>query len=173
MEYKYDSAKFAEVWRRVMPEDGRPPGSREKGHGAGPQRPVPSDGEAALETMIRQEAAGAAFYRMLAGRCRRSRFARSFAAMAAEEEGHLRRLQACYFILTGDTAAPAPGQPFAGPVLSALRTRYLGELAEAQAYQTAGRQTGDEKLAYLFDQLSADENRHAGILKEIIEKMME
>ena len=141
---------FDELWARVC--------------GAGPAET--DTGLGALRGFIADEACAAAFYEAAAGRF--PRFAKRLRQLAEEERGHLRRLQAEHFLLTGELLLPPGSCPLPRGGLRALRTAYCDELAAAAAYKSAAEREKSEALAGLYLSNASDEERHAGILKELI-----
>ena len=130
---------FASVWQRVT-------GEMEA-----------DDGAERLRRLIQAETDAAAFYTALARRS--AGRAGTLFAIAADDARHARLLQLEYFLLTGDTFAPAKGGQDAKGVLSALRQGYLGKRRSEREYRALS-----EKYASIAD----DEARHAQSLRAVI-----
>lgn len=144
---------FGEVWERVCGK------STEGGGGQ----------DTVLETLrefIADEACAAAFYSACARQ--NGRFASRLRELERDERGHLRTLQGEYFLLTGERSLPPGSCPLPRGGLRALRSAYLDELAAAEGYRLAANAPGNADLADIYLRHASDEERHAGILKEII-----
>lgn len=142
---------FGEVWDRVC------------GKAAVEQS---GSGLEELRGFIADEALAAAFYEAAARRF--PRYACRLRQLAAEERGHLRALQGEHFLLEGETCLPPGSCPMPRGGLRALRGAYRDELAAAEAYRRAAGDGDRSPLAEVYLKNAADEERHAGILKEII-----
>lgn len=143
---------FGAVWERVRSAEGA-------GEGSG--------GE--LETLrgfIADEACAAAFYEAAARRF--GRFSAQLRAIACEERGHLRALQAEHFLLTGELCLPPDSCPLPCGGLRALRTAWLDEQAAAEAYLKAADAARSPGPAEVYRRNAADEARHAGLLRKLI-----
>lgn len=181
-----DQAAFERVWRRVMPQD-RPdcpftledPGLTPT---AAPQPlvrtalapvPVPAQaalpqsvpclGEAsqgelpALEARMAQTVQAQREYRTLERRAGRRSL---FTALAAGKAQQLRRLNAAYFLISGQSYTPVPagGDLLPRSGAQALRARFRSEQLEAAALMEAAQAASDPCLAQLYREL-AEENR--------------
>ena len=136
---------FGEVWERVCGK-----GSESGGTGG--------DALGALRDFIADEACAAAFYAACAQRG--GRFAARLRELERDERAHLRTLQGEYFLLTGEKCLPPGSCP--------LRSAYLDELAAAEGYRRAAEAPENADLAAIYLRHASDEERHAGILKELI-----
>lgn len=144
---------FGEVWERVCGK-----GSESGGTGG--------DALGALREFIADEACAAAFYAACAQRG--GRFAARLRELERDERAHLRTLQGEYFLLTGEKCLPPGSCPLPRGGLRALRSAYLDELAAAEGYRRAAEAPENADLAAIYLRHASDEERHAGILKELI-----
>ena len=90
--------------------------------------------------------------------------------MAEDDAGHVRQLQAAHFLITGEryrVTVVLAGQK-REPWCDALRAQYHQEACAAFNYARASEETEDLCLRRLFSQLSEDEYRHAGALRELL-----
>ena len=94
--------------------------------------------------------------------------------LAAEEQGHARRLRGIYYIMTGECYQPAlcTAKTELLPWCQALRQRYQGESCGAQHYHRAAQETEDVCLHSILLQFSADEARHASAVLRLLEGNM-
>jgi rubrerythrin len=143
---------FCEVWERVC-------GRGAESGGAG-------DVLGTLREFIADEACAAAFYAACAQRG--GRFSARLRELERDERGHLRTLQGEYFLLTGEKCLPPGSCPLPRGGLRALRSAYLDELAAAEGYRRAAEAPENADLAAIYLRHASDEERHAGILKELI-----
>ena len=144
---------FGEVWARVC-------------GGSEPPRTGQTTNLDNLREFIADEACAAAFYEACARRG--GRFAQRLRELERDERGHLRTLQGEYFLLTGERSLPPGSCPLPRGGLRALRAAYLDELAAAKRYRLAADSPENENLAEIYIRHASDEERHAGILKELI-----
>lgn len=144
---------FGEVWERVCGK-----GAESGGTGG--------DALGALREFIADEACAAAFYAACAQRG--GRFDARLRELERDERAHLRTLQGEYFLLTGEKCLPPGSCPLPRGGLRALRSAYLDELAAAEGYRRAAEAPENADLAAIYLRHASDEERHAGILKELI-----
>lgn len=144
---------FGEVWERVCGK-----GAESGGTGG--------DALGVLREFIADEACAAAFYAACAQRG--GRFAARMWELERDERAHLRTLQGEYFLLTGEKCLPPGSCPLPRGGLRALRSAYLDELAAAEGYRRAADAPENADLAAIYLRHASDEERHAGILKELI-----
>lgn len=162
-----DPQLLERVWSRVMEgrqgEGGPPPRQPEEGEGR--------DDRALLERMLAGEGEDRAFYRALARRAP-APIARQLLELAAQEEVHLGRLGAAYFVLTGHRPPPAPrgSRPVPGWP-GGLREQYLQEVREGEAYRRAARACRPAWLAPLFEELADREEEQARRLYRLLERL--
>ena len=182
----YDAAACARIWRRVSPQlDPYPevrtqPETAENGNGAlalpGAQADpccLGTQGLTSLDVLqgfLREETADARAY-LAFSRCAPNGEARRvLRAIAAEETEHRRQLQAVIYLITGK---PYRAELCAPPVAmngycAALRARYHEEVCGGFNYGRAAEETNDFCLRKLFSRLSADEYRHAELLRKLL-----
>jgi rubrerythrin len=140
--------------------------------------PTPPSGDGASKTaaqlreFIGDEAEDAAMYTLLAIKTKGSPAQQVLNGIAADERQHEKRLQAEYFMLTGDTFSPKVGKPSAPFLLPALRQRYIGETSGAEAYEKAAKETQNASLRALYFELARDERRHARSIRSLIDRLI-
>lgn len=192
-----DQAAFERVWRRVMPQD-RPdcpftledPGLTPTAPQplvraalapvpapaqAAPPQPIPCLGEAslgelpALESRMAQTAQAQREYRALERRAGRRSL---FTALAAGKAQQLRRLNAAYFLISGQnhTPAPAGGEPLPRNGAQALRARFRSEQLEAAALMEAAQAASDPCLCQLYRELAEENRGFADRLRQRLEQ---
>lgn len=164
-EFYYDQEKFDAVWRRVtnQPETGSKKAVQRKAASA--------DEKARLRAFMDDEANDAQIYGTLAGMvsgCARQ----TLLQISGDEKGHLKRLRAYYFILTGETYMPPCACPLIYSVCDTLRKKYSGESEGSKAYLEAAASTSNEDLSDTYRALGADEARHRKIIGCLIENML-
>ena len=91
--------------------------------------------------------------------------------LAAEEEGHARRLKGVYYMITGQCYRPdiAMGRIEIPGWCELLRRCYHAETCGGYRYQQAAQETRDVCLSHILAQISADEYRHAAQLLRLLE----
>ncbi len=157
-----------QLWRRVSPS--LPP------YGAAPPEPAcRSGGEREAELLrnsLQDELADAQTYRCLAALAHTAEGRRLMCSLASDEAAHAKRLQAAYFLLTGEICGATVVLPPQPRLLwrDRLRERYREECCGAARYAQAAAMTADVCLAHLLQDLSADEYRHASLLQKQVEK---
>lgn len=94
--------------------------------------------------------------------------------LAEDEGGHVRRLEAVCYLITGQTRRPRAVclQPVRQDWCTALRQSYHGEVCTAMNYARTADSTPDVCLSRLLNQLSAEEYRHADRLLALLERSM-
>ena len=152
-----DTENLKRVWERVAPETPEPEPAWEP------------DIVVRLRGFIENERDETAMDGLLVLKTRGSRAEKTLRSILEDERRHERRLQSAYFLLIGDTYAPPARHPSAPYLLKALRERYMGETAGAEAYDRAAAETDDESLREALREIAADERRHAGLLRSMIE----
>lgn len=192
-----DQAAFERVWRRVMPQD-RPDcpftlSEPELTPTAPPQplvraamapapvsgpvpQPVPCLGEASLgelsglEARMEKTAQAQREYRALE---RRSGRRGLFSTLAAEKNRQLRRLNAAYFLISGQNYAPTPVGESSLPKNNALalRERFRAEQLEAAALMEAAQSAADPCVAQLYRELAEENHSHAHLLRRRLERL--
>lgn len=122
-----------------------------------------------LKDLMYGEAREAKFYADLARNRAASGCAFSLREISDEESVHLKRLQAEYYILTGETFFPCVALlDIPDTYLEALRERFIGENEGARAYLEAASQAVNTRLSALYAEFSADELRHAESMASLI-----
>lgn len=193
--YGCDRETFERVWRRVMPQQEHspiqikppeavvPPARHMSTEAEPPQRPRSDCAEVCfghnsrvhaprMRMMIDGETEDWRFYRALASRATQ-RMARILRSIAADEQTHIRRLSAAYFIINGQRYR-SPNQDGTRPLpalMPGLREQFIAERQSAHAYHRAAQDTADSCLRQLFEELAQDEQRHARILRTLLEQM--
>jgi rubrerythrin len=160
MDTNFDSGKFNDVWRRVMPEEK----DKEKNLG--------SNEVEILAGFIDDEFSDSRYYKALASKCGNKNIAAIFCRLSREEYIHMRRLQTEYFLLTGDIKKTEPACISVSSIPEALRTRYMGETEGAEAYKKAALYAGNDRRSRLYSELAEDETRHAGEIFKLIEQLI-
>lgn len=141
----YDKEKTREIWKRVLSEEE-------------PMECRAMDSEL-LRKMIEIEKTDACIYRMLARRAS-GKNAECFKRMSREEAGHARKLEALFYLWTGERACVVSGKlPHFKCLAEALRIRHPMELTGAEKYREAAEQLPE--FRDLFHRLADDESRHA------------
>ena len=158
---KIDTAAIGRVWGRVAPEA---PGDLEERRS--------EDLRAALRGAMDRARAAEGMYSLLAGKTRGTGQSRELSALSREEAATGRQLQTEYFLLTGDTFAPAKSRPSAPYLMAALRDAHAAELESSRDYATLAAGLPDGKLRETLYDLSARERRHAQALRAMIARLM-
>jgi len=99
-------------------------------------------------------------------------YARQVMKETAVEEGtHAKRLMAVYYLMTGACYTPsvAVGTMNVPPYREALRGRYHEEMCGNFNYIRASEETTDYCLTRIFEELAADEYRHAQQMLHLLE----
>lgn len=102
-------------------------------------------------------------------------YARQVMKEAAVDEGmHAKRLMAVYYLITGEcyTPAVAVGAVSVPPYCEALRDRYHEEICGNFNYIQASEETTDYCLTRIFEELAADEYRHAQQMMRLLENAL-
>lgn len=151
MDGSYNSAfdGFDEVWNRVCG----------KAEAAEP-------GLDQLRKFISDEACASAYYEAASRKF--PVYSQRLRQLAAEERCHLKQLQGEHFLMTGEVYPPPGSCPLPRGGLCALRSAYCDELQAANAYRAAAEAESVPALRGLYLKNASDEERHAGILKELI-----
>ena len=154
-----DMERLDRVMRRVRGEEG-------------PSCPLNGDREI-LISQIRAEEGSLRQYDRLRQRCN-GRPRVILTQLWADEQRHHRNLQAEYLARYGDTLLPEkPMPPVDGRgLLSAVGKLREQELAGAEAYRRAARDTADRHLAHLYEKHAREEERHAHALTELLHRAM-
>ena len=161
----FDREKFEAVWRRVMPE------AAENNKEQNAADPTEKNDARRLREFMDNEARDARVYRMLAAACSGSMRQRLH-RIALDEQSHLRKLKAVYFILTGEIYRPPEACPLIRGLPETLRRKYLDEKEGSAAYKDAAEKTPVKELADTYPALAEDEARHIEIIARIIENIL-
>ena len=94
--------------------------------------------------------------------------------IADDEAAHARRLLAAHYLITGQCYRPAVhhGPVCVGQWCAALRERYHLEACSGFNYARSADGTTDPCLSRLFNELSADEYRHADTILRLLERSL-
>jgi len=126
-----------------------------------------------LKELMYDEAYDAKFAADLARRRCPSSAAGLLMRIAREENCHLRKLQAEYYILTGTKYQPCVANVnIPCNFLDALRELYHSEAKDAEIYLDAAAATADPRLSELYNCLSAEESEHANEIACLIANLM-
>lgn len=120
------------------------------------------------------ESADRQFYIQLSKRMRSQNAARVLRRMAAEEEGHLKKLQAVYYLITGEclTLDRRLTVPESRGNCAALRQAYHEEACSGFNYLRAADAAGDVCLQGIFKEMGEDEMRHARTLLQLLSQCL-
>ncbi len=149
----YDSTATRAVWNRVMQQD---------------RAPEALSLEESLREMIAGEHTDHVTY-LAAARCA-GRHAATLRQIAMQEDCHGRRLQALYYLLTGECYAPEVAPRCEGSLCETLRARFAVELEGAKRYRAAAERWPEHRR--LFQELAAQEENHGRILQGITCRML-
>ena len=156
-----DSARAAQVWRRVT------------GEAAEPREPAPSPetGDAILLRFLEEEAADARFYALMAAKTSGAA-ARTFSSLASGSRGRLQALRAAYYLETGETFSPYPACAVAQEPRLALRLRYAEEGSRGEAYRNAAASAGSPSLAALYRRYAEESGDRQEALFRLCRRMI-
>ena len=156
---KFDNKTFLQVWDRVT-EISEPV-----------KTGVKSDKETLCAFMDRASFAQM-FYSTLGQRSPSKEIKEVISLLGREEGENLRELMSAYFILTGDTYAPERVRPYFSSVLDGVRTMYIGENENVEAYHRAAMETEKGHLTDLYHRLASREEKHGEKLMALIKKIL-
>ena len=96
-------------------------------------------------------------------------------SIAEDEGGHAKRLMAVYYLITGQCYRPdlSCGHVSLERWCPALRMRYHAEACGGFNYARSADETTDVCLRRIFEELSADEYRHADMLAAMLERSLQ
>ena len=124
--------------------------------------PAASESELAqLRKFMDDEASDMETYRVLGARFCCPRVRKIMLELSRDEECHLKKLRAMYFLKSGCAYKCCPEKVCIGSLVSAVRERYAEETEGAQAYEAAAACEKDDLLRCLYTELAGDERRHA------------
>ena len=120
------------------------------------------------------EAADRQFYLSLSRRMRSQNAARALRRIAAEEEGHLKKLRAVYYLITGEcmTMDRCITVPDSKGNCAALRQAYHEEACSGFNYLRAADAAEDVCLQEIFREMGEDEMRHARTLLQLLSQCL-
>ncbi|MBO4913959.1 MAG: ferritin-like domain-containing protein [Oscillospiraceae bacterium] len=127
-----------------------------------------------IRAFIRGELADAQTYRYLSALAPAPEGKRLVRRLAADETAHARTLQSVHFLITGETypvTVVTPPQPRLR-WRDVLRGRYHEEACGGSNYAAAAERTQDVCLKRILEKLSADEYRHAELLRALLERAL-
>ena len=186
----YDFRQYDRIWQRVAPTLEPYPGmadgkmgeeqlARQESSLPGAERDPCCMGSAAMEMLgvltgfIEEELEDRRYYMALAQKAPAWAQQR-LRSIAADEEGHARRLLAVYYLITGECFRPRVScdRICVGGWCASLRERYHAEACGGLNYARAAEGTVDPCLRKLLEALSADEYRHASCLLQMLERSL-
>lgn len=150
----------AEVWNRVMAASAESPCM---------PKAKPQDCLTAEQVMelLEAEQAAACTYRVLAARVK-GEVRRQLQQLSREEQGHYRKLEAVYYLMTGRRPCPdRPKAPCVACTNEELRRRYEGEVEDARKYHCLAEKAGS--FAQVFHSLGHDEERHSRVILHLLQ----
>lgn len=165
MDNIYNQTEFDKIWERVTSVNGLT--AAETQNIAAAADPIEQ-----LRPFIDREASDARFYLELARTCRNGAARCQLSDIAREEGDHLRKLQIEYFLLTGDTYVPKVSIAAIPSFLAALRKAYLSEERRAMDYDAAAQTAQNSRLAALYTELAAEEQRHQARIRDQITRIL-
>ncbi|MBP3634822.1 MAG: hypothetical protein J6J43_09655 [Oscillospiraceae bacterium] len=153
-------AREAEVWSRVMAASAQAPESCNP-------KPRSTLTSAQVMELLEQELCDKVTCEALA--CRTHGAARQKLMFLARQEGeHYKKLEAIYYLLTGEKPCPdRPKQPCIACLSEELRRRWQQETKSAHTYHCLAEKTGD--FASEFHVLGSEEEKHAQLLVQILQ----
>ena len=168
-----DCKQAQRVWSRVMASQAD---AQSETSAAGAPKPSAPDLQPAVITpeqvlrAMEHEHNAAAVYRCLAARMTGCAAA-TLAALAREEQCHVKKLAAMYFLLTGKKAClKKPEPPCITCNAEALRRQYQQELAAREHYEALAPLAGAR--ACTLREIALDECRHAQKLYELLQSCL-
>ena len=187
-----DYRRYDRIWRRVSPELDPYPEARsaqkaghssaknglaalgEKGTGSGCMSRTAQGELEWIRDFLREEVADARIYRALSRRTPVPEARRVFRRLAEAEAAHARRLRAAHYLISGDcyqvTVCFSPTHT--DNLCALLRERYHEEICSGADYARAAERAADVSLRRLFEELSAEENRHTEQIRCLLERVL-
>lgn len=153
----------AAVWERVMAASAECPM---------PEKQKQAAGLTAQQVMelLQQELLDGCTYRVLAGRVKKD-LRRCLLQLAQEEQRHYRKLEAVYYLMTGQRPCPdRPKSPCVACTNEELRRRYQDEVAGAEKYRCLAEKAGS--FAAVFHCLGHEEERHSRRILELLQQCL-
>ncbi len=152
----------AEVWERVMAASAEcefPKGKPETGLTA----------QQVME-LLQGELMDACTYQTLAMRVKKD-LRRCLMQLAQEERRHYRKLEAVYYLMTGQRPCPdRPKAPCVACLNEELRKRYRDEVEGAKKYHCLAEKAGS--FAAVFHCLGHEEERHSQTILELLQRCL-
>ena len=122
--------------------------------------------EQVMELLV-HELEDACTYRTLAGRVK-GEVRQQLLKLAREEEGHYRKLEAVYYLMTGRRPCPdRPKAPCVSCTNEELRRRYEGEVEGARQYHCLAKNAGS--FESVMHCLGHDEERHSRVILHLLQ----
>ena len=152
----------AEVWQRVMAASAECDFPKRKD----------DDGLTAQQIMelLEGELCDVCTYQTLAMRVKKD-LRRCLLQLAQEERQHYRKLEAVYYLLTGQRPCPdRPKAPCVACLNEELRKRYREEVAGAEKYHCLAEKAGS--FASVFHCLGHEEERHSRMILELLQQCL-
>ena len=152
----------AEVWQRVMAASAECEYPKEK----------PETGLTAQQVMelLQCELMDACTYQTLAMRVKKD-LRRCLLQLAQEERRHYRKLEAVYYLMTGQRPCPdRPKAPCVACLNEELRKRYREEVAGAEKYHCLAEKAGS--FAAVFHCLGHEEEHHSRRILELLQQCL-
>ena len=141
----YDKEKTRQIWKRVLGEE---------------ETPVCALDSAALRTWIAEKKTDACTYEALARQAPAGR--ELLRRLGREARCHARRLEAVYYLWTGEAAEAVSGPlPRQESLCAALRARHRAELESAQRFRRAAEELPEFRAAFLDLAAAAERNASA------------
>ena len=160
-QFGHSLERFRSVWQRVAVS----PDPSAQNWTLPEPPPPPTEGEKTrVQLFLERETELLSLYRALSRRTGNSAAGRLF----SDTQKHLRSLQLEYFLLTGDSFAPPPGQEPPAGVLPLLRRAYLSEGELAEQYEAAE----NSPLRELYRGRVKAARSHQGTLRGMIAKAL-
>lgn len=152
----------AEVWQRVMAASAECPMPA-------PQMETGMTARQVME-LLEGELSDACTYQTLAMRVRKD-LRRCLMQLAQEERQHYRKLEAVYYLMTGQRPCPdRPKAPCVACLNEELRKRYGEEVAGAEKYHCLADKAGS--FAAVFHCLGHEEERHSRRILEVLQQCL-
>ncbi|MBE7003398.1 MAG: ferritin-like domain-containing protein [Ruminococcaceae bacterium] len=185
-----DYRRYDRIWRRVSPGLDPYPEVRaaQPDITMEPQLPVApgANGESCclgaaaqseleiIRAFLRGELADAQTYRAFAALAPTPEGRQAMRRLASDEAAHAKTLQSVHFLITGGTYPVTVVLPPQPRLLwrDRLRARWHEEACGGANYAAAAERTTDVCLKRILEKLSADEYRHAELLRGLLEKAL-
>lgn len=171
-EWKQTMEGFGRVWPRVSGQHGPPPPPPKPERGPEPGMPPrPPEDTAALAGFIRMETEAGRRYLTLAERTK-GKASSELKRLAAGSRRIVKRLQAEYYLLTGDTCPVPRTEPRIPSVQEGLRQAWLDAREAEKAYLEAAGRTPDDRLSALYGDAAEEKQRQRKTLYALARRML-